>query len=628
MRHCPWSVSRFALLVAALTAFVPLTPAEKNSANRALASEERLKKDIFFLASDECEGRGVATKGINKAAEYIAGEFKKAGLKPAAGRSDYFQPFDLFTGASKMEGTNTLKLTGPNKQEIELKLEEQFRPIGLSETGTVAAPVVFVGYGVTADKLGYDDYKDMNVAGKVVVILRKIPRAENSDAPFDGGPNSSTHAALASKLVNAGLHKAAAVLFVNDRSNAKTGDALMDFAYTAGSRQTLGLPAVHVRRAVVDDMLKASTNLSLKEREADIDNGLKPQSVALTGWTAALEVNVQREKRAVKNIVGVLEGAGPHAEETVVIGAHYDHLGYGGRGTGSLSRDQKEPTIHHGADDNGSGTTTIMELARRFGEMPNRQGRRLVFMAFTGEEMGLLGSDHYCKDPLIPLEKTVAMVNLDMVGRLRPDVETKKDKIFIYGTGTSKEFDGQLTELNKKYDFQMQKVAGTRMAGGSSDHASFYAKKIPVIFFFTGNHPDYHRPTDTADKINVPGMRKVADFSEELIEQLAAEDQAPVYVAVNQPSPGRPAGGGGPRLGIMPSYGDEKEGVLLEGVSPGQAAEKAGLKEGDRILELGGKPVKNLEAYMVLMATFKKGDTLDVVVRRGGNKESIKVKLE
>jgi hypothetical protein len=287
----------------------------------------------------------------------------------------------------------------------------------------------------------------------------------------------------------------------------------------------------------------------------------------------------------------------------------------------------KEPQIHHGADDNGSGTTTVIELARRFGEIPNREGRRLAFMTFTGEESGLLGSAYYCNNPLDPLADTVAMINLDMVGRVRPDMKSAKDKIFVYGTGTDKGFDKLLTDVNQKYDFMMQKTAGTRMAGGSSDHASFYAKKVPVLFFFSGNHPDYHRPSDTADKINVEGMAKVADLNEELIDHLAHQPERPQYVKVDGGSTGGP-GRGGPRLGIMPSYGDDKEGVLLEGVSKDMPAEKAGLKEGDRIVEIGGKHVKNLEVYMVLMAAHKKGDIVEVGFLRDGKKESAKLKLE
>jgi Zn-dependent M28 family amino/carboxypeptidase len=396
----------------------------------------------------------------------------------------------------------------------------------------------------------------------------------------------------------------------------------MEFSYTAGSRQAAGLPAIHIHRSLADQLLQSGADVTLKDCEADIDRDLTPRSAQIHGWTASLEVSVTRQKAPVKNVIGVLEGSGEHADDTVVIGAHYDHLGYGGRGSGSLAKDQDTKAIHHGADDNGSGTATLLELARHFSQMKERKGRRLVFISFTGEESGLLGSEYYCKNPLYPLSSTVAMVNLDMVGRLREDMETHKEKLVVYGTGTGKGLDDLVIGLNKKYDFQMQKVAGILMANerSSSDHATFYMKKVPVLFFFTGNHPDYHRPSDTADKINIAGMRKIG-------EDVAGANERPEFIKVATPISGS-ATMSGPRLGIMPSYGDEGEGVLLEGVREGGPADKAHLQQGDRIVELNGKGVKNLETYMVLMSGQKKGDTLDVVVVRGGKRVSLKVKLE
>jgi hypothetical protein len=573
-------------------------------------AEARLKKDVTFLASPECEGRGVNTEGINRAADYIAAEFKQAGLKPVTANPGYFQPFTM-TGKAKLEGPNTLSLRGPLGQEIQLKADEHFKPLGLSGAGKLTAPVVFAGYGASAKDAGYDDFKGVDVAGKVVVVLRKTPRT-GGPAPFDGD-NSSHHAALATKLTNADLHKAAAVLFVNDADTAKDKDPLMEFGYTAPGSGGNALPALHVRRHVVDAMLRSALGTSLAQAEADIDHDLKPRSAALPGWTATMEVNVRRPTLAVKNVVGVLEGAGPLANETVVIGAHYDHLGYGE--SGSLARKLGKPAIHHGADDNASGTSVLIELARRFSALKDRQGRRLVFIAFSGEESGLLGSAYYCKNPLFPLEDTVAMVNLDMVGRLRPDKETQKDKLIVYGTGTSKEFDGLIEKLNTKFDFQLRKVPG---GSGPSDHASFYAKQIPVLFFFTDDHEDYHRPSDTADKVNVAGMRRIADLTEHVATYLAAVKERPNYIKIA--SPARTGGPAGPRIGIRPSYGDDKDGVLLDGVVEGGAASKAGLKEGDRIVELGGRPVKNLEGYMVLMRNHKKGDKVELGVLRDGKK--------
>ena len=334
----------------------------------------------------------------------------------------------------------------------------------------------------------------------------------------------------------------------------------------------------------------------------------------------------------------------PLANEVVIIGAHYDHLGYGG--FGSLDRKQAGKAIHHGADDNASGTTTLLELARRFAQRPERSGRRLVFMAFSAEESGLLGSAHYCRHPIFPLADTVAMINMDMVGRLRLDKQTHKDKVIVYGTGTAKTFDKLIDTVNVRYDFKLQKIASGM---GPSDQQSFYAKKIPVYFFFTGDHPDYHRPSDTADKVNIAGMARVADFVQEVTEYLETVPYRPQYVQVISLSAaalkkrvGIAAGSAaalagsretsyrmqGPTLGIMPAYDDDKEGVLLSGVRPGGPAAKAGLKEGDRIVEMAGKPVRNLQSYMALMNGQKQGGTLEVIVVRDGKRVPMKVHLE
>jgi hypothetical protein len=583
------------------------------------AVDQRMRKDITFLSSDQCEGRGITTKGINLAADYVAAAFKDAGLKPAETNGSYFQHFTI-NGPGTLGEPNQLQLRGPLAQVIDLKAGKQFQVMGLSGSGNVTAPLVFVGYGVTATGIAYDDYANLDVAGKVVVIVRKTPRFDNKLLPFDGDL-ATHHAALVTKLVVADLHKAAAVLFVSDRNLSPKGDNLMAFTYTARGGSSAKIPALHVRRAVIDSMLHSSGGPTLQEIERDIDRDLKPRSFRLTGWTATVQATVKREAIPVKNIVGVLEGAGPLARETVIVGAHYDHLGYGG--PGSLSKDRNKREIHHGADDNGSGTTALIELARRFGKVPKRLGRRLVFIAFSGEETGLLGSSYYCEHPIFPLADTVTMVNLDMVGRLRKEKNSTLDRLEVHGTGTSKAFADLIDKLNEGPHFKMNKQAGGL---GPSDHSSFYLKKIPVFFFFTGNHMDYHKPSDTVEKINIAGMHKVTDLVESLINRLTAVPERPQYVAVKG-GVSMSRGAQGPRLGIMPVYGeDEKEGVVVGGVAENGPADKAGLKEGDRIVELAGKPVKDIRVYMVIMATQKKGQVMSVGVLRDGKKMTLKVK--
>ena len=580
------------------------------SQNVDAAAIGRMKKDIFFLASDECEGRGPGTKGIDLAADYIAKRFEELGLKPAGVNGTYFQPFQII-GVPVLEKPNTFALSG-NDKTTDVPIESEFDVLGLSGKGKVSAPLVFAGFGLQTKEYKYDDYERIDVAGKIVVVLRHAPRF-NGEEPL-GGKDREALAGLERKIAGAESRKAAAVILVNDSGEVKTGDKLPPFKYLQQASSS-HIPCIAVKRSVIDPVFQAALGKSLDEIEKAIDKDLKPQSADLTGWTAAIETNVKRQQLDVKNILGIIPGTGPLANQYVVVGAHYDHLGYGG--PGSLAKGSTE--IHHGADDNGSGTTAVMELARRFAERKDRTGRSLLFMTFSAEERGLLGSRHYAENPLIPLADTAAMVNLDMVGRLRPDPKTNKPKLIAQGTGTSKGFETLIDGLNKQ-DFTFAKVAaGT----GPSDHDSFYRKKVPVLFFWTGVHPDYHKPTDTADKIDLEGMAKIVDFTQSVIAKLATDPERPGYIEVKGGTPSR--GPDGPKLGIQPAYDSEKEGLTIDGVADGGPASKAGMKEGDRIVELAGRPVTNIQTYMAIMAERRIGQPFDAVVVRDGKKLTLKV---
>ncbi len=609
------------LQVAALLtcAAAPLVAADVSSETSAA----RMKKDLTFIASDACEGRGVTTKGINLAADYIVEQFKAIGLKPGGIDGTYFQPFTMRGIAKLLDGSSVI-LRGPQGQEITLTPDQQFKVMGLSGSGTVSGPLMFVGFGASGTNNGYDDFKDIDVAGKIIIVLRKTPRAKVGADAFDG-PLTNYHASLAAKVENAAKHKAAAIIYVNDRESAEPVDNLLDFSYSASSDADAQMPAIHLRRTEADSVVRSTLGKTIREIEEEIDTNLKPQSAELKGWSATIKTAVERVGPQVKNIIGYSPGSGPLANEIVVIGAHYDHLGYGG--FGSLAGKLKEPAIHHGADDNGSGTTLMIELSRQFAAMPDRQGRKLVFMAFSGEESGLLGSAFYCKNPLFPLADTIAMINLDMVGRLRSDATSKKDKLIVYGTGSSKGFNELVDSLNKKFEFQFQKTA-TGM--GPSDQQSFYLKNIPVLFFFTDTHADYHRPSDTVDKINFAGMVKIGAFVEQLVAALASSPTRPAYVKADSASSGKSPGMhvGVPSVGIRPSYSDEGPGVLLDGVGEGRPAAKAGIKGGDRIVEILGKPCNNMETYMTLMGGVKRGDSVEFTILRAGQKMKINVQTE
>lgn len=602
-----------------LSAYSSLIAAEKLDLTNN-STESRLKANITYLASNECEGRGPTTKGLDLAADYIANQFKEAGLKPAGVDGTYFQPFGL--PGMVLESPAKLTLTGPDGKAEALKQKEQFEPMGVSGGGEFKdAPIVFAGFGIKSETLKYDDYAKLDVRDKVVLVLRHHPREGKADARAW----EMTVAALTSKIQTAEKAGAVAVLIVNDRTTAE--DPLLEFSFTSVLRGAGGkaapptkIPAFQVSRKLADQLL-AKTGKTIAELEEAIVKDLKPASVELKGWTLAGSLPSKPGSIPLKNVIGVVEGKGPLANETIVVGSHYDHLGYAGAG-GSLAR-VKKAVMHNGADDNASGTTAMLELARRYAARTDRQGRRLVFMAFSGEELGLLGSAHYCKSPIFPMDKTVAMVNLDMVGRLPKDEKTGKERLLVEANTTAKEWEGLLDRWNEKHQFEMKR---SKSLMPNSDHYSFYNKGVPVLFFWTGTHPDYHRPTDTAEKINITGMRRIVDLSDDVIDHLVATNDPPKYQKAAVVGGGGRAAG--PKLGIFPGYLNDKEGVLLEDVAKNGAAEKAGMKKGDLIVEIAGKPVKNIETYMSIMATQKVGQEIDVVVVRSDKRQTIKVKPE
>ncbi|HJZ58746.1 MAG TPA: M28 family peptidase [Gemmataceae bacterium] len=620
LRHIPRLVLPAVLLLAyPVSAQVPANDPD---------AIERMRKDIFFLAGPECEGRGVETRGIEKAADYLADAFRQAGLKPAGQGGSYFQPFPM-TAFPERTGPSTLAFAGPNGQGFTPTENEDFRPTGYSTGGKLSAALVFVGHGITASNLKYDDYAGLDVKGKWVILIRRTPRpGVERDGRFDTSVpagEASPYNALRLKLDAAVEHKAAGILLVSDPVTAGDTDPLIAFDTHRYEDMTARLPVLHLTRAAASRLLQGGLGKTLAQLEAEIDKDLQPHSAELAGWTASADVGVTRRELTVKNVVGYLEGSGPLADETVVIGAHYDHLGYG---SGPLSRGGQadQGKIHFGADDNASGTTALLELARRFAAMKDRRGRRLVFIAFSGEERGLFGSKFYCEHPLFPLAKTAAMVNLDMVGRLRPGPGdwlgiTTRLQLHVYGTGTGDTFDRMVDSTEARYGLKVKKIpAGT----GPSDHDSFYRKRVPVLFLFTDYHADYHRPTDTPDRIDLPGMLVVVNLTEDMVLDLSTTIDRPRYAEVAEEPHPRMAPG--VRLGVRPDYTYQGgDGMRIEGVTQGGPAEKGGLKDGDVIVDIGGVPVRSVNGYMSALVGKKPGEAIEVTVLRGGKKVMLKV---
>jgi hypothetical protein len=642
----------------------------------AAAIEARLRATAAYLADDAREGRGVGTQGLEQAAEYLAEQFRAAGLKTDLIDGTPFQRLEVTLAAERgRDEDNRLVLVGPpdaqgKSQQIPLALDQDFTPLAAGGSGTFDAPLVFAGYGITAlslkrgdEAITYDDYAGVDVRGKVVILLRKEPQQNDPASPFDG-TQTTPYSLFVRKLTNAREHGAAAVILVNDgpelvsrrqeqlaavrqaiaaldplkerlsaaqpqqddltelgrtlaqkaqelaqqaQQLAQSADGLLPFSGAGANVSHAGMPVLFCRRAVIDRLLAAALGKDLVALEREIDSDLVPRSQELAGWRARGQTAVIEKKTQIRNVLGVLEGRGPLADQTIVVGAHYDHLGYGGEG--SLAPWTRE--IHNGADDNASGTAALVEIARRLADSDPSPRRRILFIAFTGEERGLLGSSYYVQHPLFPLASTVAMVNLDMVGRLTDD------KLAVYGTGTATEFDALIERLAGERGFALSKHPG---GYGPSDHSSFYAKRIPVLHFFTGTHRDYHRPSDDVEKLNLAGMRRVVELVATLVQTLATQPEPPTYVEIRRIEQiGDPAAAGDrPSFGSMPAYPNPaKDGVLLEAVLEGSPADKAGIRGGDVLLEFGGERITVLEEFEAALRRHRPGDRVKVKVRRG-----------
>lgn len=649
----------------ALIGIVLATAAKLAAGDAAVEAKDRLRENVKYLSSDELEGRGIGTQGLTTAGNFIREEFQKLGLAVDRVQGNAYQKFDLISSA-KLGDKNSLQFIGPDGKTIDLELGKDCEACSFAGSGEFEGEVVFLGYGIEDGESKYNDFDGIDVTGKVVIVMRRNPQQGNAKGPFSGH-GTSRHAELRTKLIQANQHKAAAVLFVNDpygvkqkaesreKSLAKAtadiaaladaylatpeadpkekltaaiakwktqkdagakavDDELLKFGYAGYGDDKPMIPAFHITQAQVNAMLKAALKTSLTDLETEIDQNFKPRSQVITGWKAKGAASVVRVRSDVANVIGILDGTGPKAEETIVIGAHYDHVGRGG--ANSLSPGSTD--VHNGADDNASGTVALLELARRFTARPQKLPRRLMFIAFTAEELGLLGSAKYVKEPIVPLDQTIAMFNMDMVGRLH------EDKLTIFGSGTSQRWEPELKALNEQAGFKLTfKPEGF----GPSDHSSFYGKKIPVLHFFTNNHPDYHRPTDDWEKLNIEGIERVVTMLEKLIVMTAEKPEKPDYIEVKQ-APTAQRGGTRPYFGTIPDFASEGEGYGISGAAPGSPAEKGGLKDGDRIVALGENKVTGLDDFDLALRKFKAGDEITVTVTRDGKPVVLKVTLE
>jgi hypothetical protein len=574
---------------------------------------DALRDHVRYLASEELTGRGVDTPGIKLARDYIAREFAAYGLRPGGDNGSYLQEFEVATGVAVQQPTSFALATEPP-----LRLNEDWTPLGLSGSGRVEGDVVFAGYGITAKDYGYDDYAGIDVKGKIVLVLRYEPPPKSDKSPFQKTPRYSNHATLRAKANNARDHGAVGMILV-DLNDA--GDGQRELISTRNSLWRGGNPviAAQVKRAVIEKWL-AAQGVSLKALKEKIDGEEKPASQYLPAPRVRLEVKLEEIRQRAENVVGILPGADPILkDENIVIGAHYDHVGFGHYGARDSSA---EGRIHHGADDNASGTAVLLQLAERLSRRETKPARTIVFAAFSGEELGLHGSRHYVNYPPRPLGSTKAMLNLDMVGRLRDH------RLTVFGTRSAQELSAMVLDEAQELGLKVSESDSV----GRSDHMSFYNRKIPALHFFTGSHQDYHRPSDTWEKLNIEGMVKVAELVEGVAQKIA-NGRAPLqFVSL----PSRPPGGSGTEgqgygvgayLGSIPDFGANDDGVRLAGVSEGSPAALAGLREGDVIIQLAELKIQNLEDLMMALRNKKAGDSVEIKVLRNNQPLSLKATL-
>ena len=562
-----------------------------------------LLDQVKTLAAPEMEGRASGSPGAERAARHLAAEFQRLGLRPGGDGGTWLQAFTVATG-TRLGDVNALSLLAPAARA--LALGRDFAPLPVSAEGRQEAEVVFAGYGITAPGLNWDDYAGLDVRGRIVLVLEREPRRADPGGLFRR-PDAYHYSERGHKLINAREHGALGVLLV-----AVAPEALPALT---GHAQSAGILAAAVTTAVGDALL-APAGVGLAAAAAAIDAGPAPRSFTLPGVRVAVQVSLVRERGRTANVVGILPGRDARLrEEAVVIGAHYDHLGRGGEG--SLAPDAVG-TVHPGADDNASGVAAVLGLARAFAEAGGAP-RTLVFVVFSGEEMGLLGSAHYVRRPAHPLDRTVLMLNLDMVGRLR------ERTLYVGGVDSA----AGLREL-------VQAQAGgltLSLRGdpfGPSDHTSFYAAGRPVLFLFTGAHADYHRPGDTWDKIDAAGLAEVTGFAARVIDAVATIAPPPAYarVAARPGSSGRGAGYG-PFFGVVPEFGEgERPGVRVGGVRAGSPADKAGVRQGDVIVTFGGLTVRTLEDFTFALRGRRPGDRVEVTVVREGAEQRVEAVLE
>ncbi len=558
---------------------------------------------IQFLASEQLQGRKSGTAGAFLAADYIRGEFMAAGAMPFANGG--FQEFEIITGIST-GNANNLQIDSRT-----FVLGEDYTPLPFSKNGFLTAPALFVGYGldISNDSLSWNDYDGVDMSGKWALILRGEPKSAEGKALLSGNFDERF------KVMIAQDHGAAGVIFVTG-AQLDSDDNLLKLSYDR-SPSTSGIPVLQVKRNVIDPLV-ATIGKTLEMIEKEIAENRASPAIEIPA-TISANVDLVKNQAMAYNVVAMIEGVDPLLKDQfVVIGAHYDHLGLGGFGSGSRVPDTV--AVHYGADDNASGVAATIEIAKYFAQPENKPARSLVFIAFDAEEMGLIGSRYFADNPPIDLTKVTAMINFDMIGRLK-----ESNTISVGGTGTSLETTQILDRFAEKYPL---KLAYSTEGFGPSDHAAFYGKNIPVFFISTGAHADYHTPRDNPEGINAEGIVMVLDFSAGLVAELANRAEMLTFQEAGPSSRGDHRYNFKVTLGIMPDMTSSgNDGLKVEAVRPGAPAASGGMLKGDVITAIDGNPVGNIYDYMGRLKNLEAGQVITVDVQREGKQEVLIIQL-
>lgn len=560
-------------------------------------NKDELISHVNYLASDELAGRYPGTPGDSMAAAYIRDQFSGYGLELPGDNG--FQTFEVVTevdlGANNSFGWNRRMGT----------LQDDFLPLSFTGNGNVRSDLVFVGYGISINKstFSFNDYTDLDVSGKIVMIMEGAPHVDDGEEdPFAGFLSQR------SKILNAKDKGAIGAIFVA----GPLFDEKDELKFVKRKESSVGLPVIRVKRDLADELLKRSeqTIESLEKQHSEGETG-----GFLMTETVFFQTDVVSQEAHTQNIMGFIQNPDNPDGEILIIGAHYDHLGMGGQGSGSRVPDTT--AVHYGADDNASGVSALIELAGSLESKKDQLPFSVLFIAFACEEMGLIGSKYYVANPVFPLSRVNAMINMDMLGRLRDK------KLTVGGVGTALEFETLIESAN----IDSLKLALSYEGQGPSDHASFYGKDLSVLYFSTGAHMDYHTPEDSPDKINGEGMQEAVAFIEEVILKMGELDS----ITYQEAGPKQKSSTRSPykvTLGIMPDFTDsDNDGLAVEMVTEGRPAQLAGMMHGDKIISLNGLSVTNIQDYMMRLQTLEEGQTITVEVMRKEEKIVLLVQL-